>query len=273
MTTTEVFAMIVAGISALIAVGAATVAALANRRAETHAINARLATVRAKKAANRAEAAITGEWHAPVESEVESSGKHALPDCPMDGEPLIAVRREAEQPALFTHADGTTHGDRMTELIQSRGHLEQSAISAMDDLITEARGSMWVPPSSAAEPLSVSAWAAADAAFGGLDVSVQRGGIQYASVAEAIETPAETTAVIPIVTDAPTGTKLGRFSDGRFDPEYEVVAEGDLVPEVYAGRVAEPLREVDLPGLGRCEVLVEAEGMTPALVRQKRDAT
>jgi hypothetical protein len=269
MTTTDVLAIVLSWLPVLVATAAAVVAAVASRRGETWAINARLAAVRAKKAATRAEDAVAPAIDWPVSDEPvgESTGKHALPECPVDGEPLIAVRREAEQPALLTHADGTTHGDRMTELSARGWHPEDSAMSAMDALITEARGSMWSVPIRAADPLSVSEWAASDDAFGAVDMSVQRGGIQYASATG----PAETTAVIPVITDAPTGTKLGAITDGRFDPEYEVVVEGDLVPEMYAGRVAEPLREVDLPGVGRCEVLVEAEGLTPALVRQIKD--
>lgn len=39
--------------------------------------------------------------------------------CPIDGQPLAAIRRELNEPAVFVHRDGTMHLDRLAEAGES----------------------------------------------------------------------------------------------------------------------------------------------------------
>lgn len=274
MTNTEIFAQLLAWAPAVLSVACTAITLRSASQAETWAINSRLAAVRAKKAANRAQGGAPALAPAVpgVEPVGESSGRHALTEevmrtvsprthmsCPLDGEPLREMQLAEMQPALFTHVDGTEHPDRLTELTVRERHLEQ-----------------WAMQSSA----SALAWSDARGAFTDLEMSVQRGGVQYASFADAFDSGeqagdvvAENTEVIPRVprADWPSGAQLLEIENGRGITQYQVVDKDDLVPEYLAGRLAEPLRAVDLPGLGRCEVVAETTEDRPALVRQVKD--
>jgi len=205
----------------------------------------------------------------------EATGRHALTEevmrtvpprphmsCPLDGEPLREMQLAEMQPALFTHVDGTSHPDLLTELTVREEHLEQSALQAMDALITEGRGSTWQPPISALEPLR------GDSAE--VELHVQRGGIQYRSLVEAFESRerVEQDGGATILDEPTEAIPRVPLLYGSGKATYQIVEQSDLVPEDLAGQVVEPLRAVDLPGLGCCEVVAEATEDRPALVRQ-----